>query len=237
MDLVKSTKTDVDLWEALAARCARDDQGACQELGERLWPVWLRILGSSRTMGRFSRSEDDVRNVAVTLLAKIASGNRGALRTYAGWRERNVGKTFEDWMRIVMTNAAREYVSDKLGPPPKTGDLPSAKRLLNEFASSIALDTLTVRPPFTAAETARRLLEFAQAHLPEDQHAALALWLTGSTFPEIGEQLKTSADQAQRTLRAALATLRRYFAPPPDRRGERDEHDRDENRANKRRPA
>lgn len=165
-------------------------------------------------MGSLARSHDHVHEVLTRLVEKLARPEGGGLHLYAPWRERHPEKTFGDWIRIVVKNQIRDYVREQLGPPRGADDGPSLKRLLNEFASSPVLEELGVRPPVTAAQTARELLEFARRKLPAEQTRVLGLWLEGASFEEAGGELGLEAAAAQRLLRAAVATLRREFAKP-----------------------
>jgi uncharacterized protein (DUF2267 family) len=167
-------------------------------------------------MGSFARSEDCVRDVLANLVQKLGEDGARRLRTFPDWHARNPDKTFEDWARIVAANAIRDYVRTQLGAAATSeGEpLPSAKRLLNEFSMSPRLDELGFRPPVTAAQAARQLLEYAEAHLPPAQCQALGAWLDGSTFEEIECDLGLEEPgEAKRLVRAAIAVLRRRFAP------------------------
>jgi DNA-directed RNA polymerase specialized sigma24 family protein len=200
--------------EALAARGADGDARALQELVEALWPAWMGLVRGSRAMASLSRSEDDVHDVLLKLVEKIDRGGR-TLGHYPPWREQHPDKTFEDWMGIVVANAIRDHLRERLGPTraPDSPDDPSVKRLFNEFACSPALEQLGLRPPITAAQTARQLLEFARARLPTDQCDALLRWIDGATFAEIEEELGLEDPGGGRKLvRAAIAVLRRHFA-------------------------
>ncbi len=176
-DLVMADPFDVAACDSLASRAASGDAAALRTLVERLWPAWLEIIASSRSMGTFARSEDHVRNVATRLVEKVQQRDGHALRLYALWLERHPGKNLLDWIRIITANAVRDYVTAQLGPRQPSGDEPSAKRLLNEFASSALLDELGVRPKFNRrADGARaaRVRESAFAHGPTAGARALA---------------------------------------------------------------
>jgi hypothetical protein len=204
--------------EALAALAVKGDAAAARALIELLWPHWVRLAQARPSLRRSSSPEDAAHEVATRLAEKLGR---------PGSRER-AGKSFEDWVRICTANVARDLARSQLGPapaapeppapdgPPRVSPLPggiSMKRLLNELARSLPLDDVGVRPPVTAAQTARQLLEFARAHLPEPQLRALSLWLEGEDFGEIAAALSLpGALAAQRTVRAALAVLRRRFA-------------------------
>jgi DNA-directed RNA polymerase specialized sigma24 family protein len=205
---------DVARCEGLAARAAGGDAGAWKELIAELWPAWTRQVRGARAMGSLARSEDHVRDVLAKLVEKLGQADGRGLRLYRPWRERHPDKTFEDWMHIVVANAIRDHVRATLGETKafRTSE-PSVKRLLNEFAASPALKELGARPPITAAQTARQMLEFAERRLPPDQYLALTHWIDGASFAEIEAELgEVEPGQAQRLVRAAVATLRRHFA-------------------------
>jgi DNA-directed RNA polymerase specialized sigma24 family protein len=196
--------------ERLVERTLAGDARAQRELIGHLWPAWLAQAGSSRSLGSLRRSEDSVRDIATRVAEKIGKPN-GALRLYPHWREQHPEKSFGDWMRIVTSNVIRDYVREQLGSARLDEGEVSPKRLLNEFSSATTLDTAGVRPPYTAQETARQLLEYAERRLPPLQTTALALWLEGATFDEMSQSLGTDAAQARDLLRAAVAVLRRNF--------------------------
>ena len=209
---MSSASIDVALCESLAKRAAAGDAEACKNLVEHLWPAWIGMVRSSRSMGALARSEDHVHDVVARLVEKLGRADGRGLRLYPAWRERNPTKTFGDWIRIVTKNAIRDYAREKLGSsraPP--GEI-SAKRLLNEFASSPVLEELGVRPPLTAAQTARELFEFAETRLAVDQLQALRMWLEGATFEDMAQELGVAPDETRKLLRAGVATLRRHFA-------------------------
>ena len=198
-------------------RVAAGDRAAFDALAERLWPEWLRLAAASRTMGRYARSEDDVREIAARLLEKLKKDDFHALRSYPPWHERHPDKGFEDWLRIVATNTMRDFVRERRGASGSDGGgegEPSVKRLLNEFAESLPLEGLGARPPMTAEQTARQLREFAERRLEPRQLAALGAWLEGASFEEMRDALGLAdAAEAKRLVRAAVAVLRREFAP------------------------
>ena len=209
-----SAALDDSQWHALAARAAGGDEQARRGLLERLWPVWTEMVRSSRSMGSFARSEDHVDAVVGRLIEKIARPDGRALRRYLDWQASRRDQTFADWIRIVTKNAVRDYLRDQLGTgnPTQAGE-PSAKRLLNEFATSpAAAEERGHRPPVTAAQTARELLDFAASRLPAGHLRALRHWLAGATFEEIGRAEGEPPAEARRKLRAGIAVLRRHFA-------------------------
>jgi DNA-directed RNA polymerase specialized sigma24 family protein len=212
--MVSGREIDTALCESLAARTIEGDAEARRALIEHLWPAWLYLIGSSSRAGSNALSEDDIHTIALRLVEKIGDESSHGLRLYQSWQARNPDKTFADWIRIVIANEVRDLFRERRGPKATRDGLPSPKRLLNEFATSEALAELGTRPPFTGAETARQLLEFAHSRLPENQLGALRSWIQGATFAEIGREGGLSPEQAQSFVRAALATLRRHFLRP-----------------------
>jgi hypothetical protein len=201
--------------EALAYRATDGDADAWKELIAELWPAWMRQVRSARSMGPFARSEDHVHDVLTKVVEKLGSGNGRGLKLYRSWKERHADKTFEDWIHIVVANVIRDHIRSHLGETTdrRPSSEPSPRRLLNEFATSAVLDQLGMRPPMTAAQTARQMLDFARERLPADQYGALNLWIDRASFEEIDVELQIEPGQGQRLVRAATATLRRHFAP------------------------
>jgi DNA-directed RNA polymerase specialized sigma24 family protein len=208
---------DSPLYDDLVARAAGGDTDARQRLLECLWSIWGEMVRANRSMGSFAKSDDHVDNVVGQLVEKFGRPDGRALRQYIAWRADHDQQTFADWLRIVTKNAIRDYLRAQLGTerPPATGE-PSVKRLLNEFAFSPAIDELGIRPPVTAAQTARELLEFAVERLPGEQIQVLRQWLDGASFDEIGDACGISRVEAQRSVRASIAVLRRHFSEVED---------------------
>lgn len=204
-------RPDVAWCEARAARGAQGDGMACRELVEHLWPHWIELLRSQRSLGPLARSEDHVHNVALRMVAKLSDPASPGIAQYPAWREHNPEKTFEDWTHILLANLVRDYVREELGPRTPNSDLPSVKRLLNELSWSPVAEEIGIRPPFTAHQTARQLVEFARNRLLEPQVRALSLWLEGASFEELDGLLGLPAGQGRKHLRAAVAALRRHF--------------------------
>ena len=196
----------------LARRGASGDGAARQELVALLWPAWLALLRHHRSLGPLASSDDHVHEVATRLFGKIADPDGRALQQYVHWAASHLDKTFADWMRIVIANLVRDYVREQLGARPDDPDsLPSAKRLLNEISLSPRADDAGIRPPFTAQQTIRQLLEFAASRLGAPQLRALDRWLQGASFDDIDTELELAPGDAQRLVRAGVAVLRRHF--------------------------
>jgi DNA-directed RNA polymerase specialized sigma24 family protein len=209
---------DAATFEALAERAVAGEVEAWSELVERLWPELTRLVQGSRSMGPLARSEDHVRSAVLRIIGKLERSERRALRLYPAWRAARPDSTHADWLRIVSTNAVRDYVRERLGAVSKdektSGLRPVNKRMLDSLATMLPDDdAFGTRPRFTDAQTARQLMEVARARLPEAQYAALTSWISGATFEEISSELKLeSPEAANRLVRAAQAMLRREFA-------------------------
>lgn len=214
---MSAERMDTALCEALVGRICGGDEAVWRELVEHLWPHWIGMVKGSRHMGSMAKNEDHVHNVVAELVDKLGTDGGRAVTRYPAWRAENPGKTFADWMRIVVSFTVKDYVRSVLGrgaSGPSEDGLPSIKRLLNEFAASPASEEAfgSNRPAMTAAQTARQLLDFAEAHLPPDQRAALSLWLDGAAFEEIEASLGAGGDAGRKLVRAAVASIRRKFA-------------------------
>jgi hypothetical protein len=200
-------KLDLDYCETTIQRVCAGDRQALNELVRYMWPYWVEYVRTTRRMGPLARSEDHVRNVAMRLLEKANNRDGEHFRQYVEWRLRASEKTFEDWTIIVAANEVRGYIRTVLGARTDESDAPSAKRLLNEFATA---QELGVRPPYTAEATAHQLMEFACSRLSADQLAALGIWLEGGGYDEIERELAIA--DGKRLVRAAVAVLRRNFS-------------------------
>jgi DNA-directed RNA polymerase specialized sigma24 family protein len=215
----KADRIDDGLCEALVARACAGDEEVWKELLLHLWPHLQAIVRGSRALGGMARNEDHVHDVLTALVDKLGTDGGRAITRYPAWKVENPTKTFSDWIRIVASFTVNDYVRAALGrrrAASSSGEdpLPSIKRLLNEFATAPANEELygQSRPPFTAAQTARQLLEFAEATLAPAPRRALALWLDGASFEEIGADLSVDDAEARKLVRASVATLRRRFA-------------------------
>lgn len=197
----------------LAERVAAGEVAAFSHLVEAVWEPCLRLVAGSRAMRGMGASEDDVRDVATRVMTRLARDDHRALRLYPPWQSANPDKSFADWFKILAANVVRDFARERRGGEHKqvSGE-PSMKRLLNQFASTLPMDKLGARPPMTDAQTARKLLVFAQEHLPAEQLGALERWLQGSTYEDIAaSQALDAPESARKLVRAAVATLRRKF--------------------------
>jgi hypothetical protein len=206
-----ATRIETDVCEPLARKAATGDALAAQALIEYLWPHWLELVRGNVSMGPLAASEDHVFNVATRLVAKFGEPSGRALGLYLAWRETHGGQDFGDWVRIVVKNLVRSYVREQLGAPQPSVDLPSPKRLLNDYTLAPKDEELWVRPPMTQEQTARELMEYAKLKLPAQQLQALTVWLEGGALEDLETAFKLPAGHGRRLVRAAIAVLRRHF--------------------------
>jgi DNA-directed RNA polymerase specialized sigma24 family protein len=199
--------------DEIVTQVLRGDSAAWMTLFAKYGPIITTITRTNRSMGSYRSSEDDVRNVMAQVFERLRRDDYRALRTFSPWRDKNATKTFNDWITIVTVNVIRNYITAKLGAP--RVDKTSAKQLVNTFARTLNLDgdEPIVKPKMTDRETANQILAYARDHLAEDQFAALAGWLEGTSFAELAKELGLpDARAADKLLRSALAKLRRQFA-------------------------
>ncbi len=186
---------------------------------ERAWQKFFLLYGTrveqiakrSRALGSLRDHTDDCRNVMTRVFERLRRDDFRALRLYLTWQQRNDARQFEDWLTVVTTNVARDYVEERLGA---ARDQP-IKRLLNTLAGALeeSDEALAIGAHITPKLAAQQVMDFAQSDLPEIQLGVLKCWLLGEDFPGIAAQLElASADEAKKHLRAGLARLRRKLA-------------------------
>jgi DNA-directed RNA polymerase specialized sigma24 family protein len=104
-----------------------------------------------------------------------------------------------DYVRRHDANASRP------GVWVDAGTLPPASQIFGE------------RPPVTIRGTAREMLVFAAGAIPDEQRRALELWAQSESFEDIAKALGfANANEAERTVRAAIERLRRRFRTAED---------------------
>ena len=207
------SRLDVLHCEQLARSAVDGDARAANQLVEYLWPFWLNRVRGHKRMRALSTSEDHVHNVVSRLVQKLLDPS--VIANYGRWREATSGANFAQWLYTVTDNETQDYIRHIAGRASSSSedDGPSAKLLLNEFATSPLLEDLGIRPPNTELQTAQELLTFAQRMLPADQLNAVTLWLQGATDEEIAAHLSLDEVKARGLRRAGVARLRREFAP------------------------
>jgi uncharacterized protein (DUF2267 family) len=204
---------DPALCEVLAVQASAGDPLVWKTLVEHLWPWWLSMVRGHPTLGPLRDSDDHVHEVMASLVEKIGADDRRALGLFVVWKRKHPEKTFLDWLRIVTANAVRDHVRQQIGAglDPVAARDPAVRKLLRDFVTSPEVAERGHRPPMTDEQTARELLHYADEHLPVEQASALRGWMEGATFDELASAGARRPEDAQKLVRAALATLRRRF--------------------------
>jgi DNA-directed RNA polymerase specialized sigma24 family protein len=208
---------DTDTCSRLLDAVQSTAEPAWRELVAVLWPELTRIVRSSRTMASFARSEDHVRSVVLLVVERLGKDGCRAASLHRAWRETHPDRTLGDWLRIVTTNVARDYVRERKGRAALAeGEEPADKRMVASLATLLPDDDElepTAGLSATSAYAVRELARWARQRLPPDQLAALDSWLQGGRFEEIAQEIGVAdGAAANRVVRAALAALRRHAA-------------------------
>jgi DNA-directed RNA polymerase specialized sigma24 family protein len=208
---------DQDACRRLLAGVRATEEPAWRELLAMLWPELTRILRGARAMAVFAKSDDHVRNVVLLAMERLGKDGCRAAHLAEPWLVAHPDKTLADWLRILATNMARDYVRERTGRAARDGDAPAPdKRLLGSLADLLRdEDELPPASLLSATSgcTARELARWAEGHLPPDQLAALTAWLGGASFEDIARELHLEGGPAaKRVVRAAVAALRRHAA-------------------------
>lgn len=201
---------DLERWIAPAA--AGEDL-AWHALWKRLQPKLMQLLARPEFLGLRDRDEDR-RNIAVEVMARLRADGHRRLGMYLAARRENPSLRFMTWLRIVTKRIGIDYLR---------GHAEYVDRRRDATASAngawIALDPLPEssvmpgeRPPVTAIQTARAMLAHADGALTEPQRRALARWLQGDSHDEIARDVGfADGAEAAKVVRAALERLRREF--------------------------
>lgn len=188
----------------LIGKVLEGSERAWQRLLLRVGPQVEGIARHSRAMGSFRHEADEYRNVMARVFERLRRDEFRALRLYRSWQERNDSRGFDDWLTVVTTNVARDYVEERLGAD---RDQPR-RRLVNTLAGVLDEDdeSLAVGAHITSKLMAQEIMAMARAELLPQQLYVLEAWLQGAELDAAG----------QKTLRAALARLRRRLAESED---------------------
>jgi len=205
---------EADILELVDATLA-GDEAAWQRLWQAVEPTLLAILRQPRVLGRLAHSEDDCRNVAVAVMARLHAHQFARLAQYAAARRDNPALPFLAWLTVVTRRVAVDYLRSHEAyvdrRHERDASSPGAWRQIGTLPSDSQLPG--GRPPITGLGTAREVYAVASAELPVEQRAALAAWLEGATFDEIPARGAPRA--AAKLVRAAVASLRRRFREEP----------------------
>lgn len=194
-------KLDVPRCEELVGALVSGDATAWKPLVVLIGPALLSFSATSRVLGHRRGDEDTQRELLVAVLETLRKNDFQALKTYRSWRAapENSQKTLEDWLRIILTNEARDYVTHRM-----------RRSALNTL--SIALDTGTALEwsGMTNAQAVRQLLQHADDHLPPEQAETLRRVFEGKSIEEVAHLSGESKGVIEKRLRAAYARLRRW---------------------------
>lgn len=203
---------------ALAERAVAGDAAAAHGFIALLWPHCVRLAAAAPVLRRLRNRDDLAHDVATRLVEKLGRPGSAQLASYFVWQRTHIDKQIDDWLRVVIANAARDAArKDRREALSATHDpdAPSVKRFLNEFSAAALPPEIATLPRMTPAQTARQVLAYAQAHLAAQPLACLGLWIEGRDFDEIAHELGLSSEEeARKSLRAGVATLRRKFVEP-----------------------
>jgi hypothetical protein len=204
--------------DATIAAAASGDEQAWHAVWAAVEPPLLRILAQPSFLGRLGQQEDDRRNIVVAVMARLRADNFKRLQLFLDARRTNEQLTFLAWLRVVAKRVGIDYMRahpDWVRHTDETASTPG--RWIRTEALPPPSELPGSRPPVTAHGTAHELLAYAAATVTPAQLRALELWSQSEGFDDIAAHmgLPTAAD-AERTVRAALERLRRYYRPPAD---------------------
>lgn len=205
--------------EELIERILGGDEGAWPRLWQLVEPRLHATLRRPYFLGPLSQREDDCRNVVVQVMERLKTGDYARLRTFRAARRDKPGLVFMAWLLVVAKRVAIDYMrshEEYVDRRHVTGaSRPGVWRVIDTWVADSRAPG--ARPSITAEATAHEILARA-AFLPPLQQRTLAAWLSGRTWAEIAadEGLASERD-AEKALRAALASLRRQFPPEEER--------------------
>jgi DNA-directed RNA polymerase specialized sigma24 family protein len=215
MEGARLVSLDAEAADGLLRAVRSTSDPAWRELAALLWPELLGLVGANAAMVSLAATEDHVREAALLVLEKLGRRDCRGARLYVAWREANPDRDAGDWLRIVATNVARDYARERrgrasTGPDGRRPDKRQLEVLATLLPDGDDLPAATTMSA-TSRHAARELAAFASGRLPTDQGRALAAWLAGASFEELGRDLGLEdAATAKRLVRAAVASLRRH---------------------------
>lgn len=195
---VRLDPTVVDELDELVVAASEEDERAWQQLWSQIEPPLSRILAAPHFLGPIAQREDDRRNIAVAVMARLRERRFHRLRLYLDAKRANPRLRFLSWLRVVAKRVGIDYLRAYHEP----------------VADTLHTGDAGERPPVTNRGTARELLRHAAGVVPPEQLRALELWTQSETFGDIARELgMVDAATAERSVRAALERLRRAYRP------------------------
>lgn len=199
---------------SLASQAAEGDPDAWRALWTALDSRLESLVRQRRLLGGLSQNEDDRREVVLRVMGRLQQDGFRRLRLFVRQRNDSPGLSLVAWLTVVARNAAIDYL--RAHPDFLASRSRQAARHRGTVADILTLPPPSrgpgLRPPVTAGGTARQLLEYAGRELPEFQCRSLELWVTGHSASDIAQTTGlATAEEAERSVRAALEKLRRHF--------------------------
>jgi DNA-directed RNA polymerase specialized sigma24 family protein len=199
--------------EELIERILGGDDGAWSRLWQLVEPRLYATLRRPYFLGPLSQREDDCRNVVLQVMERLKAGDYARLRTFMAARREKPGLVFMAWLLVVAKRVAIDYMRSHEEYVDRRHEVgasrPGAWRVIDSWVADSRAPG--ARPSITAEATAHEILARA-GFLPPLQQRTLAAWLAGRTWAEIAaEEGLASERDAEKALRAALASLRRQF--------------------------
>lgn len=210
--------------EALLRRTVGNDPAAWRELLEQVTPSIQTITRSHEAMrGRgLSEGSDDLSDVTVAVIGRLARDDYKNLRRYLAQREREQPQSFDSWLYGTVDFAIRDHLRHRFGRAPKLGTAPTrpqpSKRDLNtqaeEFDESLVRLSIQRSLGITTALDLAHILAYVAAHFSADEVRALQLhYAEDKGLAEITAALGLPDEaSAQKLLRRLTARLRNRFA-------------------------
>ena len=192
---------------------ASGNEAAWWLLWESVEPRLERLLRNPRITGRLSEDVDDVRNILVSVIEKLRDDKCRRLHTFVAQRGKKDGG-FEAWLTVVAKRVAIDYMRSHQDYVDRRRDLEASSTGKWVIPAELPNNSqiFGARPPVTDRGSALALLRYAYECLPDEQMKALELWILNNPYEVISEKLEfASAEEAHKTVRAALERLRRRF--------------------------
>lgn len=200
---------DLPRCEALVETLVAGDVSAWRPLMVLVGPAVLGYAAASKNLGHRRTDEDAQQEVLTTVLERLRRNEFRAFRTYLAWKEapENEAKSLEDWLRIVTSRVACDFVSHH-----------ARRSALHTLG--VALETgvpgANAGPGMTNMQAIREVLEHANRALPPDQADVVQKVYAGKSIEEIALLRGESKATVEKCLHAAHARLRRWASDDSD---------------------
>jgi hypothetical protein len=200
--------------EPIVRRTLDKEPRARAQLWLDLAPPIESIAGDWRVTSRLHDSEEDRRNVYLSVMVRLEADESRRLLTCHELLQRQNGSASQ-WLRVLTVHSALRYMEqhpDHLGPGTKDDPGP-------RWADMTALpddlaDMLPESVRMIPAIAGREIWAYAERTLPPLQVQALRLWSMDYRDQEIADEMQLpDAHAAHKLVRAAHGRLRTRFAP------------------------